>query len=86
MSLSTFISLQRANANSPIELTDCGIVTEVDWKQLKKAEVPIFVTVGGITIDNKLNEPLNAVWPIVVTFAGKMNLVYFVFPIFVIAL
>ena len=61
------IALQPKNAESPIIVTELGIVIDVKPLQFLNAALPIEVTELGIVIDVKPLQPENAKEPIFVT-------------------
>jgi len=52
--------LQFMNAESPMELTESGIATELKLLQPENAEGPIDITEGGIVTEDKAVQSENA--------------------------
>ena len=62
--------VQPTNAQSPICVTESGMLMEDNLSQLSNAESPICVTESGMVMEDKLLQPANAKSPICVTESG----------------
>ena len=67
--------VQSLNAPTPTDITEAGMVTDVNLVQAKNANCPIVVTEDGIVIDVKPVQVWNAFMPIVVIVEFEANVI-----------